>query len=122
MEVFANKCKELLKHRDNLPDKEITVYGDKAYDAAAFKGVPFYPDGDETCIRCMQCVADCPVKAIDAADPSKTDPDKCIACGSCICVCPVGARDYHSELYKKAQVGFEERCKKAMPAFTYYLV
>ena len=121
MEAFANKCKELLGRRDSLSNKEITVYGDKDYDATVFKGVPFYPDGDDTCIRCMKCVADCPVKAIDVADPSKTDAAKCIACGSCICVCPVGARDYHSELYKKAQVGFEERCKKSMPAFTYYL-
>ena len=121
MEAFAEKCKELLKRRDCLPNKEITVYGDKKYDASTFKGVPFYPDGDDTCISCMKCVADCPVQAIDAADPSKTDAAKCIACGSCICVCPVGARDYHSELYKKAQAGFEERCKKPMPAFTYYL-
>ena len=121
METFADKCKELLKRRDCLSNKEIKVYGDKEYDATAFKGVPFYPDGDDTCIRCMKCVADCPVKAINAADPSKTDAAKCIACGSCICVCPVGARDYHSELYKKAQVGFEERCKKPMTAFTYYM-
>ena len=121
MEVFANKCKEILQHMDVYEHKEISVYGEANYDPSTFKGVPFCPDGDETCIRCMQCVKDCPVKAIDTADPSKTDASKCIACGSCICVCPVGARDYHSEIYKKAQVGFEERCKKPMPAFTYYI-
>ena len=121
MEVFANKCKEILQHMDVYEHKEISVYGDANYDSSTFKGVPFCPDGDETCIRCMQCVKDCPVKAIDTADPSKTDASKCIACGSCICVCPVGARDYHSEIFKKAQVGFEERCQKPMPAFTYYI-
>ena len=47
-----------------------------------FGGVPFKPQVDEElCVRCGACVVQCPVCAIDAEDPTKTDADTCISCG-----------------------------------------
>lgn len=44
----------------------------------------------DKCIKCGQCVKECPGNAI-TIDPLVIDPKKCIGCGRCIGVCPVHA-------------------------------
>lgn len=42
---------------------------------------------DEECIKCGDCVKECPVDAI-TIEPLTIDREKCIGCGKCIGVCP----------------------------------
>lgn len=53
----------------------------------------FYPITDaDTCIRCGQCVENCPTAAIPEDNPVTQDNDTCIQCSECAHVCPVEAR------------------------------
>ncbi len=56
-----------------------------------FNGTPIKPQGDDKCISCGACVAQCPAGAI--IDPHTTDKNKCISCMRCIGLCPAHARD-----------------------------
>lgn len=46
----------------------------------------------DTCIRCGQCVRQCPAEAIDREDPEKVDAGKCISCMGCVAICPKQAK------------------------------
>lgn len=61
-------------------------------------GTPFKPAAGEKCDACGLCAKQCPVNAIDPADPRKTDVDKCITCMRCISVCPQQARQCDPQL------------------------
>lgn len=53
----------------------------------------FYPIGDpDTCIRCGQCVENCPTGAIPDDEPYTQDNNVCIMCSECAHICPVDAR------------------------------
>lgn len=46
----------------------------------------------DTCTGCGECVASCPLDAIEMKDDKAfVDPDTCGDCGACVDVCPVGA-------------------------------
>ncbi len=62
-----------------------------------YNGTPFRPEGDERCAGCGLCVQECPVGAIDGANPASTDKEKCISCMRCISLCPNHARDFDPE-------------------------
>lgn len=49
----------------------------------------------ELCERCGECVAACPVQAIDA-ESLAVDPAKCIKCCACVRICPAQARTLKS--------------------------
>ena len=47
---------------------------------------------NDTCIACGACEPECTKQAISAGDPIYTiDPTKCTDCGDCVAVCPVSA-------------------------------
>ena len=83
MKEFAEKCRAILSS-DSWHDKNLTVPGLKDYDPSTFKGVPFHPDGNNSCTNCQKCVNICPMQAISSSDPKETDDKKCISCGACI--------------------------------------
>ncbi|HPK05995.1 MAG TPA: 4Fe-4S binding protein, partial [Bacteroidales bacterium] len=55
----------------------------------------------EKCAQCMQCVRDCPVRAIklgwDQEYPEILH-ERCIGCGSCLRSCDYGAITYHDSI------------------------
>ena len=71
----------------------VAVPGDTPYRQAGAAGL--HPSGSRACTGCGTCVRRCPVQAIDAADPRKTDGERCISCTACIAACPQGARGFH---------------------------
>jgi len=110
MEEFAAKCCQLLSGYNLKQYQKINLPGTPGYDGFSYEGLPFKPDGDDTCIACGECRRICPQKAISEDDFRKTNAELCIACGACIKACPVGARNYHSEAYEQVKVDFEKMC------------
>lgn len=64
--------------------------GNRPYEPLAVHSM--VPHTAKRCIDCGRCAAACPVGAIDAADPRRTDADLCIGCMRCVALCPVQAR------------------------------
>lgn len=69
---------------------KLTVPGKKPY--RRYMKLPMAPVTMASCTACVYCVKRCPVGAIDAQNPRKTDRDKCIGCMRCVRVCPKKAK------------------------------
>lgn len=65
-----------------------------------FRGVPFKPEANESCMSCGLCAKECPANAIPVDNPNITDKEICISCMRCIRNCPVHARTLNVELMK----------------------
>ena len=85
---FAEAVKEKL-----LSPSPVEVKGKRPYVKAGT--VSLHPTGDGNCNGCGTCVRVCPVNAIPAENPKKTDTRKCIACTACIAACPRHSRAFH---------------------------
>ena len=85
---------ELKKKALAIPSEKIfaklTVPGKKPY--RRYLKLPMTPVATASCTACGLCVKRCPVGAIDAHNPRKTDRDKCIGCMRCVRICPQKAR------------------------------
>lgn len=103
--AFAQKSKQIIDSATDLNAlPEITPKGNRPYKVPG--KLPLQPSGNRKCTECGTCVKLCPVQAIPADNPRKTDKEKCIACACCITVCPADARHFGGLLYKAAGMKF----------------
>lgn len=86
--VFAEKIRHTIE-KENI-SQALTIPGNRPY--REFGGVPMKPEAKKGCIKCGLCTTKCPVNAIPADNPLKTDKTKCISCMRCIAICPNKAR------------------------------
>lgn len=75
-----------------------------------YGGVPMKPKTGKECTKCGICAKACPVKAIDASEPSKTDTKSCISCMRCVAVCPQKARSVNSALLAAGSMKLKKVC------------
>lgn len=103
---FARKCAGLLAGGGEVP--LLPPFGFKGNRPYKKPGaVPLHPSGDKKlCDGCLTCVKLCPVGAISADAPCKTDGSRCISCGRCTVVCPRHARAFGGMIYKIAGMKF----------------
>lgn len=70
---------------------ELYVPGKEPY--RRYMELPMAPIVSDSCTACGLCAKKCPVGAINAKSPRKTDKKKCIGCMRCVRVCPKEARN-----------------------------
>lgn len=87
LHTFWKKIEAKLRAGD---DTAPALPGNRPYKPLAVHSM--VPHTAKRCIDCGRCAAACPVGAIDAADPRRTDADLCIGCMRCVALCPVQAR------------------------------
>lgn len=87
LHAFWEKIEAKLRAGD---DSAPALPGHRPYKPLAVRSM--VPRTAKRCIDCGRCAAACPVGAIDAADPRRTDADLCIGCMRCVAICPVQAR------------------------------
>uniref|UniRef100_A0A7T8BB54 4Fe-4S binding protein n=2 Tax=Breznakiella homolactica TaxID=2798577 RepID=A0A7T8BB54_9SPIR len=103
---FARQCGNRLE--TIASQGHITVKGSRPYREAP--PLPLKPSGNSRCNSCGACVKICPVGAITAEEPRKTDKAACITCTACIYVCPQKARSFRGLTYKLAGGAFRKKC------------
>lgn len=87
---------------------DLKLPGNRPY--RAYGGVPMKPQASGACTKCGVCEKECPVGAIDAQDPSKTDAGRCISCMRCIAVCPQKARGVNKVLLAAGSMKLKKAC------------
>lgn len=98
---FGTQCAALLsKLETGGAWPRLNVKGNQPYRQPG--SIPLHPTGNRRCNGCTACVKLCPVQAIPATNPRKTNKRRCISCGRCILICPQKARRFSGLLYKIA--------------------
>lgn len=112
MDEFARRIRERLDFvasADSLPTA--IVPGNREF--RKYDGVPMHPTASRIkCGKCGKCAAECPVGAIPASDPTKTDKSKCITCMRCVTVCPHYARSLNPVMLAAAKAGLKKACSE----------
>lgn len=111
IDEFAQRVRDRLDYvsPESLPTA--IVPGNREY--RKYDGVPMHPSASRTkCVRCGKCAAECPVGAIPASDPTKTDKDKCITCMRCVAVCPQFARSLGAVMLAGAKLSLKKACEE----------
>ncbi len=76
-----------------------------------FDGLPIHPAANRAkCGKCGKCASECPVGAIPASDPTKTDAKKCITCMRCVSVCPHYARSLNPIMLSATKARLRKSC------------
>ncbi len=75
-------------------------------------GSGLVPKASAACTACRLCATRCPVGAIDAALPRKTDKHLCIHCMRCVSICPVQARGVSGAAVALVGAALKKACGK----------
>ena len=84
--------------------------GNRPYKQASPAGP--VPAATPDCVGCGVCARSCPVGAIDASDPTRTDAELCISCMRCVSVCPSGARRSDASVLAALGAKLEPLCAR----------
>ncbi len=103
---FARTLRSRLK--SGQPGAPLHLPGNRPY--REYGGVPMKPQGGKACTQCGLCAEQCPVEAIDAADPAKTDTSRCISCMRCVTLCPQKARGVSKALLTAGSLKLKKHC------------
>ncbi|MCI1953079.1 MAG: EFR1 family ferrodoxin [Clostridiales bacterium] len=87
---YSELKKKVLSFSEENDFAKLVVPGKKPY--RRYIKLPMAPVVTTSCTACGLCAKKCPVDAIDAQNPRKTDRDKCIGCMRCVRVCSQKAR------------------------------
>lgn len=98
-----------IQHKLAVSDvSEPVLPGNRPYKKAGSAGM--VPKPTKNCTRCGVCAAQCPVQAIDQADPKQVDAKACISCMRCVSVCPQGARRVNPVMLSAAGMMLKKVC------------
>ncbi|MEG2394101.1 MAG: EFR1 family ferrodoxin [Ruthenibacterium sp.] len=105
---YAKRIQRALESKtvDNL--SEAAVSGSSPY--KAFGSLPLKPAASNACTLCGTCAALCPVEAIPADNPRKTDKERCITCMRCVSICPQHARKLNPVVLFAAEHKMKKSC------------
>ena len=118
VDELARHASSKLAHAACARDARLgSVPGGRPY--REFGGVPVQAKDGRGALRALRSLrGQCPVCAIDAEDPTKTDADACISCMRCIDVCPRGAREIGGGLaLGAARKAFAVKCAKRQKSY-----
>jgi len=88
--------------------KNLQVKGKYPYRKS--KERPVCPVTADHCDSCGLCSRECPVSAINPADPKETDPFRCLICFRCIRNCPNGAKYIENDKFNNLIAELEKNC------------
>ncbi|MBQ8639657.1 MAG: EFR1 family ferrodoxin [Lachnospiraceae bacterium] len=108
---FAAKIKSMLEDEKAWKEsaQALKLPGNRPYrEAGGAASVPIVTD---TCVECGLCSRECPVEAIAADDPKKTDKERCMLCMHCEAVCPMNARMLPKEMVDGLRQRLKDACE-----------